>query len=65
MTIALKGCSGALLRFGAVSACQNVKKSSVTPAMLTFDARVCVCGATIVPFIRMAGTLLSRCNRSG
>ncbi len=65
MTIALKGCPAGLLRFGAVSSCQNVKKSSVTPRMLTFDARVCVCGATTVPFNKIAGTLFCRCNRSG
>ncbi len=65
MTTALKVWSAVLFRRGSVSPPQKVKKPSETPRMFTFDARVCVCGATIVPFSKMAGTVFCRFSMSG
>ena len=65
MTMALKGCSPVLSRRGAAFPAQKVKKFSVTPRMFTLDARVCVCGATIVPFSKIAETVFCRSRTSG
>ena len=65
MTIALNVCSAALFRRGGGPSPQKVKNLSGTPRMSTLDARVCVCGATIVPFNRIAGTVFCRFRISG
>ena len=65
ITMALKGCSPVLSRRGAAFPAQKVKKFSVTPRMFTLDARVCVCGATIVPFSKIAETVFCRSRTSG
>ena len=58
ITMALKGCLSVFSRRGAALPAQKVKKFSGTPRMFTLDARVCVCGATTVPFSKITETVL-------
>ena len=62
-------CLSAPVRRGPVSSTgspsQNRKKASLTPRTFTFETRVCLSGATTVPFNRIACTIFSRRSNVG